>query len=153
MFSGPLSNLGASNEGSTCHIVAQAELMEWSAGGRRHYTRKPSFLAADFVTQFGEQLLQALGKKAGDQLGTYVLDAGFSVPWHSCCSQPSELECVSLILHSNSITSRWTGKLKWPISTASNLCIFLIMFHIFLYPLFNYGRIPFFMSARVLSQC
>lgn len=152
---------GASNEGLPFAMLWHS----WVAGvlwsREEMSTQKLSFLRADLVTQVREQVLQTLCEKAGCQFGTHALAASCSTPqvacrWCSpqrCCAQLNDLEDVSLILHSNSITSRWTKKLKWPISTASNLCIFLIMFYIFLYPLFNYGRIPFFLSARVLSQC
>lgn len=142
-----------SDEGRTCPFMAQ--LSWWSGqqqgGGTYPEAAIPCSWSCDSLESSCTRHLEK--KIIGEQLGTYMLDAGCSVPWLSCCSQLSELESVSLIRHSNSITSRWTGKLKWPISTASNLCIFPIMFHIFLYPLFNYGRIPFFMSAPVLSQC
>lgn len=137
-----------------------AELV-WSR--EKMSTQKLSLPMADLVTQAGKQVLWTLADRAGHQLFTLVLTASCSIPWvcccccccspQRCCSQQNDLEDVSLNLHSNSIISRWTKKLKWPISTASNLCIFLIMFYIFLYPLFNYGRIPFFLSAHVLSQC
>lgn len=135
-----------------------AELV-WSR--EKMFTQKLPFPTADLVKWVGKQVPQTLGDKAGHQFCIPMLTGNCSTPWACCCScapqrcccQWNDLKGVSLNLHSNSIISRWTKKLRWPISTASNFCIFLIMFYISLYPLFSYGRIPFFLSAYVLSQC
>lgn len=154
---GALSSLDTSSEGLNFAMLWHD--MVWSR--KKMSTQKLSFPMADLVTQVGKQVLLAVGDKTGLQFCTLLLTTSCSTLWvcccccspQRCCWQWNDLKDVSMNLHSNLIISRWTKKLRWPISTVSNFCIFLIMFYIFLYPLFSYGRIPFFLSTYVLSQC